>query len=146
MIQFKLFKRFGCARWSPLLSVELWWCGYMSNVLILFFVNRFCIFVCLFLCVRYHTIIRPNLDPQNARNDISGLQVSKPSKGEAPTPRVVDASTCVSNLIYLLWKVPFQYMPPHWEILKKGPGMITWQNLMRWHWLMLKNSFSKDAC
>ena len=74
-----------------------------------------------------------NLDAQNAGNAISVLQISKIFLGEY-TPRqtpihawYVGHTRCLqpllspSNILFHR-KVPFQKMPPHGKILKKGPG------------------------
>ena len=77
-----------------------------------------------------------NLDAQNAENDISGIQISKIFWGS--TPPDPSPHSCVvywlqtwpsaiatpSNILSHR-KVPFQKMPPHGKILKKGPVPCT---------------------
>ena len=77
-----------------------------------------------------------NLDAQNAGNDISGNQISKIFWGTTPPDRpppihawyightrglqpLLSPSNILSHR-----KVPFQKMPPHGKILKKGPDML----------------------
>jgi hypothetical protein len=74
-----------------------------------------------------------NLNAQNAGNDISGIQISKIFWGSTPREdppihawyightRGLQPLLSPSNLLSHR-KVPFQKMPPHGKILKKGPG------------------------
>jgi hypothetical protein len=75
-----------------------------------------------------------NLDAQNAGNDISGLQISKIFWGSThPDPpihawyigdtRGFQPLLSPSNILSHR-KVPFQKMPPHGKILKKGPEIF----------------------
>jgi hypothetical protein len=71
-----------------------------------------------------------NLDAQNAGNDISGIQISKISKKDPPIhawyighTRGLQPLLSPSNILSHR-RVPFQKMPPHGKILKKGPVPI----------------------
>ena len=72
---------------------------------------------------------RANLDAQNAGNDISGIQISKIFWGSTPPIRAwyIGHTRGLQPLlspfnILSHRKVPFQKMPPHGKILKKGPA------------------------
>jgi hypothetical protein len=76
-----------------------------------------------------------NLDAQNAGNDISGIQISKISRGSTQTPPPlmrgilathVAFSYCYPPLIYYLTERSLfkKCPPPNGKILKKGPGPI----------------------
>jgi hypothetical protein len=68
------------------------------------------------------------LDAQNAGNGISVLQISKMFWGSTPPedPPPIHAWCGLHPLLFPFnilshRKVPFQKMPPHGKILKKGP-------------------------
>ena len=99
------------------------------------FFSTFCAFFLLF--ISNTSIVRinfgANLDSQNAGNDISGIQISKIFWGstlqDPPPPihawyightRGFQPLLSPSNILSHR-KVPFQKMPPHGKILKKGP-------------------------
>ena len=74
---------------------------------------------------------RANLDVQNARNGISGLQISKIFWGSIPTDPPIHAwyvghtmafAHCYPPQIYYLTERSlFKKCPPHRKILKEGP-------------------------
>ena len=101
-----------------------------------YFIFTFCAFFPLFISNTKKVSINfgANLDAQNAGKDISGIQISKIFLGEysprpPPLPFMrgilvthVAFSHCYppSNILSHR-KVPFQKMPPHGKIFKKGP-------------------------
>ena len=96
-----------------------------------YFIFTFCAFFPLFISNTSIVSINfgANLDAQNAGKDISGIQISKTS----PLPFMrgilvthVAFSHCYppSNILSHR-KVPFQKMPPHGKILKKGPAKFS---------------------
>ena len=104
-----------------------------------YFIFTFCAFFPLFISNTSIVSINfgANLDAQNAGKDISGIQISKIFWGvlpqTSPLPfmrgilvthvRVAFSHCYPPSNILSHRKVPFQKMPPHGKILKKGPGI-----------------------
>jgi hypothetical protein len=98
------------------------------------FFFTFCAFFPFFISNTSRVIINfgANLDAQNAGNDISGIQISIIFWGSTPPDLPIHACYIAhtrgfqpllspSNILSHR-KVPFQKMPPHGKILKKGPA------------------------